>query len=307
MISVIVPFYGVFDTLRPCLGSLQNQYYADFEVLLVNDGSPEPLPHWLSQLERHWPRLTVLQHPQNRGRAVSRNTGLHQARGRWLLFLDADMWASPELLQAHVHFHQARGPGWIAQGLIQACFADLSTQRPDTLPASSLWTDASRAFFATGNVSVERRQVLELGGFDEDFSEYGWEDLELGLRLKQRGLRSSLLPEARSLHREVVPSQQNWQENVRKEQARGRGAVQLFKKHPRLEVRLMAQLTPLHGLLNGIMPALGSESRWLERLYALEKQRPHLALALYRALLNRHCFESTRATVQKAALPNTLS
>ena len=52
-------------------------------------------------------------------------------------------------------------------------------------------TDMSAAFFATGNVAISHQQLMaagtEDGPFDTDFSEYGWEDLELGERLKLRG------------------------------------------------------------------------------------------------------------------------
>ncbi len=64
----------------------------------------------------------------------------------------------------------------------------------DPTSASFKVTDISRAFFATGNASIRKEHLFDAGLFDESFVEYGWEDLELGIRLRRLGLKAVKVP-----------------------------------------------------------------------------------------------------------------
>ncbi|PKL75222.1 MAG: family 2 glycosyl transferase, partial [Candidatus Melainabacteria bacterium HGW-Melainabacteria-1] len=185
LVSVIVPHYNRHDLLLRCLNALRQQHFGDFEIVLVDDGSTDPTLSELQPLFSVWPRLRRLVFSDNRGRAAARNAGLALARGELVIFLDADMDVGPDFVAEHWRFYVAQGAGWIGQGRI------IGTQDPAIRPMPSLWTDASCARFATGNVSVAREILLRLGGFDEAFSGYGFEDLELGYRLMQAGWRSA--------------------------------------------------------------------------------------------------------------------
>lgn len=289
LLSVLIPVYRNFELLERCLKSLRNQDFADFEVWVVDDGSelaPTPL---LQDWREHWARLHWLRHVENRGRAAARNTALWAARGQWLVFLDADMAVAPDFLSQHWRFHLEHGPTWIGQGKI------IETRTLEAQPQASIWTDASRAYFATGNVSVSRTALLEQQGFDESFSEYGWEDLELGLRLKKAGCQAAQVEGAISWH--YQPGDQSWEQAVQKEWARGRGAAQFLAKHSDWEVRLMTQLTPLHQGLDWLFRGGGliTETRWRRCIEALRPKHPALAEALYRALLSHYCLESAHA------------
>lgn len=290
LISVIVPHYDRFSLLRRCLSGLRQQTDADFEIVLVDDGSTDAVAPWLKDWIEHWPRLHWLALSQNRGRAAARNAGIHAARGELIVFLDCDMEVGPDFVAAHRRFHLQKGSRFIGQGRI------IGTQAMDHKPLPSVWTDASRARFATGNVSVERGILVRLGGFDEDFSAYGFEDLELGFRLARAGWRSLPVSDAVSWHYEPMPAAPDWQADLAKERERGKGAALFYSKHPCLETRLLAQLTPLHPLLDAL-PRLGgliSDEQWLHWIDKLKASRPKLALALYRGLLNRYCAQATR-------------
>lgn len=293
-VSLIVPHRNRFDLLRRCLLGLREQSWSDFEILVVDDGSRQPPPDWLEAWIHHWPRLRWLPQP-HRGRAAARNTGIQHARGELVVFLDSDMAVAADFIQQHRSFHLQQGPGQIGQGLI------IGTQQPGEQPPPSLWTDASRARFATGNVSVARGILLELNGFDEAFTTYGWEDLELGYRLQRCGWRSRRIS-AVSWHFEPPLAQLDWETDLRKERERGAAAALLFQRHPSLEIRLMTQLTPLHPLLDQL-PRLGGlidDTRWRSWIQQLAPRHPKLALALYRGLLNRYGAEATRVALAAA-------
>ena len=286
LISVLIPVYNQFDLLEFCLKSLRNQSFSDFELIVVNDGSnTHPSPQLLKWI-RSWPRLKWVQHRHNQGRAKARNTAIKEAKADLIIFLDADMIVPEDFIKQHWLFHCSHGPGWIGQGKI------IETESFEIRPEASLWTDASRAYFATGNVSISRTSIEQVGGFDECFSEYGWEDLELGLRLKKLG-HSAGRTGAYSYH--YRKTETHWQHDIEKETARGKGAAYFLAKHPGLEVRLMSQLTPLHSTLDWLFRGAGliTEKTWLKWIQQIRKTNPSLSKALYSALLNHYCLKSS--------------
>lgn len=170
-------------------------------------------------------------------------------------------------------------------------------------------TDNSAAFFATGNVALSRRLLLKAGNlltsgcdgpFDADFSEYGWEDLELGVRLKQVGARIKHVPLAVGYHWHPAFSMDQIPKLIDQERQRGRNGVRFFLKHPSLDVRLMTQLTPLHeglwflltlgGLLNEktLSPILGM---------LVAAGYPGLAAGLLSPTLNSHTVQASKEEV----------
>src|SRR5512139_3799743 len=88
-ISVVVPFYNVEAYLAECLDSLVDQTFDDFEVLLVDDGSPDGSRAIAERYAAADPRLRVVTRP-NGGLGAARNTGIREARGRYLTFVDSD-------------------------------------------------------------------------------------------------------------------------------------------------------------------------------------------------------------------------
>lgn len=281
--SVLIPSYNNLSQLKLCLQSLQHQWCGDFEVIVCDDGSCDGTADYLSQCSRQWPRLRWFHFHQNQGRAVARNQALSMARGPLVILLDSDMVVPPEFVGAHLNFHRLRGPGWIGQGRVIITY---NTEAPSAA-SFSIWTDASRAFFASGNVSIARSALEQVGGFDTDFREYGWEDLELGLRLRQQGLRSAPVLEALAYHLESPFQCENWPDLVAKEAARARSAWLFFQKHPNLEVRLATGLTPLHRSIAWLLQRGLRDEAWtlkqLERLQAQGQEK--MVLTLVRVLL----------------------
>ena len=89
MISVIVPVYKVEEYLSECIESILAQTYEDFELILVDDGSPDKCPRICDEYAVKDTRIRVI-HQDNGGLSVARNTGISEAKGEWLVFVDSD-------------------------------------------------------------------------------------------------------------------------------------------------------------------------------------------------------------------------
>lgn len=97
-VSVIIPAYRVAAYLRECVDSVLAQTFGDFEVILVDDGSPDETGELCDRLAAEDSRIHVV-HKQNEGLGFARNTGLEHARGEWILFLDGDDSIDPQTLE----------------------------------------------------------------------------------------------------------------------------------------------------------------------------------------------------------------
>ena len=96
--SVIVPVYKVEEYLEKCVQSILAQTERDFELILVDDGSPDRCGALCDSLAQTDPRVRVI-HQENQGLGGARNTGIREARGDWLLLVDSDDWIEPKILE----------------------------------------------------------------------------------------------------------------------------------------------------------------------------------------------------------------
>lgn len=97
-ISVIVPVYKAEKYLRKCVDSLLAQTFRDFELLLVDDGSPDGSGAICDEYARRDSRVRVF-HKENGGVSSARQYGLDQARGEYILQIDSDDWSEPQMLE----------------------------------------------------------------------------------------------------------------------------------------------------------------------------------------------------------------
>ena len=98
LISVIVPVYKVEKYLPACLDSLLAQTYRNFELLLVDDGSPDKCWEILQQYAAQDARVRIFR-KENGGVSSARNFGLEQARGEYIGFVDSDDFVAPQYLE----------------------------------------------------------------------------------------------------------------------------------------------------------------------------------------------------------------
>ena len=88
-ISVVVPVYGVEEYLSDCIESILGQSFSDFELILVDDGSPDRCGELCEQYASKDPRIRVI-HQENRGLSGARNSGIDIASGTYITFVDSD-------------------------------------------------------------------------------------------------------------------------------------------------------------------------------------------------------------------------
>ena len=94
-LSIIVPVYNVEPYLRRCIDSILAQTFTDFELILVDDGSPDNCPAICDEYAEKDPRIVVI-HKENGGISDARNAGLDIARGEYIGFVDSDDFIHPQ-------------------------------------------------------------------------------------------------------------------------------------------------------------------------------------------------------------------
>ncbi|MEI9941342.1 MAG: glycosyltransferase family 2 protein [Pseudomonadota bacterium] len=204
--TVVLPTFNRRQRLQRVLAGLDRQSLDPecFEVVIVDDGSSDDTREWLRQNSQRRYGVNAL-HQENAGPATARNAGVAAARGQFILFLDDDVEPTEGLLAEHLRSQEAEsdvvviGPlaslphyaqPWVAweQAKLEAQYA--SMLRGD-------WEPTFRQFW-TGNASLAKAHVVAAGGFDPTFLR--GEDVELGRRLHERGLRFRFNSNARGLH-----------------------------------------------------------------------------------------------------------
>ena len=215
-VSVVVPYYAQLEELGRTLAALEGQRYPRelFEVVVVDDGSPEPLAEVGQALFDRAPFAVRVARQEDRGfgAARARNTGARVAAHEVLLFLDGDMLPEADWLTAHARWHHAV-PDALTLGLrahvpVDGVDAEAIRNRPGTLEElfagrrvdrpwfESYWkktndlTSKADDLFRTvvsGNLGVRRGFFELVGGFDESFTAWGREDTEFGYRAFTRG------------------------------------------------------------------------------------------------------------------------
>jgi len=208
ILSVVTPTRDKRPLLERTLAALRRQQLPSdtpWEMVVVDDGSTDDTGAWLAgQGGEAGPPLRVVTPPANVGRARARNLGAAAARGRWLLFLDDDIVAPPGLLAAHLDLLRRHpGDGVIGLAVTAPELVDaphlryLDTRGVAKLPPGP----APARYFVTQNASVPREAFAAIGGFDEGFGSYGFEDMEVAFRLEdQAGVRFRCLPAPVPVH-----------------------------------------------------------------------------------------------------------
>ncbi|MCS7030606.1 MAG: glycosyltransferase [Gloeomargarita sp. SKYG116] len=301
-LSVVIPTYNRRPILAKALYALEQQDWAGpYEVIVVDDGSTDDTLTWLQTHQTELPHVRWYAQA-HQGPAAARNWGITQAQGDTIVFIDSDLVVTPVFLRAHAEQLQA---AYQRLGH-QKCFTygrvvntsnfEHPTQEPFKL------TDVSRAFFATGNVAIAKKWLELAGGFDTDFQFYGWEDLELGVRLKKLGLVLIPCPLAVGYHWHPPFTLDQIPRLLDKEMQRAKMGLLFYQKHPTWEVRLMIQMTWLHWLLWEVV-SLGG---WLNEhtlaplmQWLIDRGRNDWAWEIARIFLNRYQVQAVYAAYRE--------
>ena len=107
-VSIIVPIYKVEDYIRECIDSILAQTYPDFELILVDDGSPDDCGRICDDYAKGDNRIKVV-HKVNGGISSARNAGLEVAKGEWIMHVDGDDWIEPDMIESLIEAAQITG------------------------------------------------------------------------------------------------------------------------------------------------------------------------------------------------------
>jgi peptidoglycan/xylan/chitin deacetylase (PgdA/CDA1 family)/GT2 family glycosyltransferase len=218
--SVVVTTWKRPVLLKATLQSLLTQSYTNYEVIVVCDGEDDDVKA-IAQEFRRCNCIRWISHPTNRGLPAARNTGAREADGDVVLFLDDDVIADPELISAHMQYHQQAMPGWrlavtsLAAEERQTQLAGYVSERlhdhwkimlgylAETLSAPELDSvgEGVEKIVCFGlNSSIRRDLFLNHGGFNEVFRASD-EEAELGIRLYLAGFEFIFEPRILLTHR----------------------------------------------------------------------------------------------------------
>ncbi len=286
-LSIVIPTYNRQPILEKCIQALENQVIDDpqlitgYEIIVVDDGSTDNTISWLR--EQSFPHLRWFQQ-DHQGPATARNLGVNKAKGDIIVFIDSDLIVTENFLQAHGNRLKFSSDRAFTYGrVINTANLENPTSEPYKL------TDFSAAYFATGNVAIHRQWLEKAGLFDPQFQLYGWEDLELGVRLKKFGLKLIKCPDAVGYHWHPPFSLDQLPSLIEKEIERGKMGVIFYQKHPTWEVKMMIQMTIFHRLLWGILSLGGRLNEQTMRpllQWLINQGKSQLALEVARIFLN---------------------
>ncbi len=173
---------------------LQTHPAARFEILIVDLASTDDTREVLGRYAAGAPVRTCQLYTDTTCPAKARNLAVHEACGRWLLFLDGDLLAGPRLVETHVAVQEHHDGRCAVVGAIEhhpQISAGTFTKRYYTDDGERFLEGQPLRFidWRIWNLSLPRADVLESGGFDEMFTDGGYEDLELSWRLENKGIR----------------------------------------------------------------------------------------------------------------------
>ena len=118
-ISVIVPVYQAEAFLEACIDSILSQTFSDFEIILVDDGSPDNSGRICEEYAAKYPCISVI-HQENQGQAAARNHAMPRAGGQWICFVDSDDLIHPRTLEWLYGAVQEKGTPIAMCGMLEA-------------------------------------------------------------------------------------------------------------------------------------------------------------------------------------------
>ena len=246
-VSVVIGSYNQKERLEKVLEGFQKQNFKQgFEVVIVDSMSPDGTKDMVDMLQSRGVsfELQFIQRENPAGKAEARNVGVSHAKGEYIIITDADMIPEEGFVTAHYQAHKDANKVCCFEGLAYNLDSyswppeaqELNTQVPKK------YTNKQRLdwyYFLTGNLSFPKSIFILEKGFSEDFKSYGWEDLELGYRLKKRQVPLYYLTNAINYHFHVISDQ----ERADRKLNMGQSAQIFIKKHP--ELRLFLGLNPV--------------------------------------------------------------
>lgn len=200
--SIIIPTYNKLDRLLLVLKSLEGQVENGVEVIVVFDGCEERVVEAFHKETFSYQPIAIIC-PENHGRAAARNKGISVANGEIVTFVDDDRIVDRHFVEEHLRIHDSIGKPIVVLGARRDILLDNEEIKElgenfdralEKLNAEACFEDypfpkSKKHFFRfinffTGNVSVNRKLIESIDGFDENIKTWGGEDNDVGIQLQ---------------------------------------------------------------------------------------------------------------------------
>ena len=177
-VSIILPTYNRVGSVQAAIHSVLAQTYIDYELIVVDDGSTDETASHVREIAD--PRLIYVLHPQNKGAAAARNTGMRMARGDYIAFLDSDDTWHPQKLEVQVEFLK-NSPDQVG-GCVTSyrlVFEDHSVIREIAMEPSFYEQSLKGCNLSPGSTLLFEKECLDKVGFQNEtlkrFEDWEWQ------------------------------------------------------------------------------------------------------------------------------------
>jgi len=236
-VTIVIATHNRRDILERSLECLFRQDYPkdQYEIIVVDDGSSDGTKEMIEEKSPSC-GLKYLKHKKRRGQSKAKNLGISHAQGEVIIFIDDDVFCPPQFIRQHMKYHK-KYDNVIVDG------PAINTDRTDNLFGDKkkrflAFLDFFGASFITSNTSCRKDSLIKAGGFDEEFGKkFGWQDRELGFRLRKMGVKRKKNRRAYVFHFKQKGSLDDFAELFKKEKERGMNAVIFYRKHPVRKIR----------------------------------------------------------------------
>jgi glycosyltransferase involved in cell wall biosynthesis len=184
-VSIVIPNYKSAPHIAGTLDSVFAQTYTDFEVIVVNDGSPDT--ELLKEvLAPYYDKIIFIDFAKNRGAAAARNSGISEARGELIAFIDADDIWLPEYLQTQLDFLAAGGfemvyTDCVLFGQTPRAGFDMRANNPSEGAITRAQLIGGKCHILPSGTIIKKAALMNIDMFDETVSTA--EDFDLFMRL----------------------------------------------------------------------------------------------------------------------------
>ena len=165
--SVVMPMFGVEKYLENAVNSILSQTFSDFEIILVDDASPDACGEIAEDFAQKYNNISVVHHKKNLGLSMARNTGLSKALGNYIFFMDPDDTVENTLFEQVKNSLEKNSADVVVFGMIEDYYNDA-----DELKKSVRVSYGKELFFSPSDLNDLRKEVIGLE--QKTFYGYAW-------------------------------------------------------------------------------------------------------------------------------------
>lgn len=187
-VSVIIPTYNRVDVISRAAQSVLDQTVSDFELIIVDDQSSDSTEEEVRKLQDKDERVRYIKHKENRGGSSARNTGISQARGEYLAFLDSDDEWLPEKLEKQLNLFENSAVSDLGAIYTWKKIIDEKEEIIDRkdFKGEVLYNFLSGMGVSTSTLIIKKEVISDCGKFDENLNRLGGQDADFYISVSKK-------------------------------------------------------------------------------------------------------------------------